>query len=274
MATTLKVVLLLAIPSAAMHRGVQLWNVIGSYFFVPTANADGLIVPVVVQGWTLNFEMFFYLIFTCSLLVTRFSPLVLVISVLITIGLIGIFHPISAPAAMSLVSPMLFEFLFGVFIARLLMKKRIPGAWGSGMLAAIGWVSILTIFPHLPQGSDEVQKWRFVLWGVPAAAIVLGTVGLEPILAARLPKWIVVAGNASYAVYLAQTFVLPAVGIAVNRMAIGVIPALVLIILMGMSLSFFGGDVIHRRIELPILTKLKRLNVAGVSTVPKVGVER
>jgi exopolysaccharide production protein ExoZ len=266
LATTLKVVLLLAIPAAAMHPSLRLWNVIGSYLFVPTANPDGLIAPVIVQGWTLNFEMFFYLVFTCSLLV-RLPTLTMLIPVLSLFAAIGLFLPLSTPPVLTLFSPLLVEFLFGVFIAQAVMKKRIPGAWISATLAVTGCVALLTIFPHLPQGSDEVQKWRFVLWGLPAAAIVLGTVGLEPILTAGLPKWVFETGNASYSVYLTQAFVLPVLGIIISRMAINKVAALILMVCMGMLISFLTGDVVHRFIERPILARLKRLNVSGVRAV-------
>jgi peptidoglycan/LPS O-acetylase OafA/YrhL len=273
LATTLKVALLLATPALALHPHLRLWNVVGSYLFVPTINPDGLVVPVIVQGWTLNFEMFFYLVFTASLL-PGYSPVPLLTSILSIIAALGLLHSFSTPAFLSLISPMLIEFLFGISIARSVQTGKVPGRWSSAALALAGWVAILTIFPHLPADSDQVQKWRFAIWGIPAACIVLGTVGLESIFAVRLPRWVVVAGNASYAVYLVQTFVLPVVGIIAARMSLQGEPALAFIIAMGMSLSFLAGDLVHRFIELPILAKLKRLNVPGVSTVPAAVVER
>ena len=273
LATSLKVVLVLAIPAAALHPHVRWSNVFGSYFFIPTRNANGEIAPFVVQGWTLNYEMFFYLLFTCSLL-ARFSATRLVIPALVILAVFGLTYPIDGPTIAVLISPLLFEFLFGILIAQALMAKRMPGRWSSALLAIAGWVAILTVFPHLPKYPPDVQKWRFVFWGFPAAAIVLGTVALEPLLAAKLPKWVFIAGNASYAVYLAQTFVLPVVCFIVSRMPIGKVPALALILVMGMSLSLGAGDLIHRWIELPILRWLKRVTVPGVSTLPGVEVGR
>jgi peptidoglycan/LPS O-acetylase OafA/YrhL len=273
LATSLKVVLVLAIPAAVLHPGLRWSNVIGSYLFIPTKNVDGLVLPVVIQGWTLNYEMFFYVLFTCSLL-ARFSPTRLVIPALSALAVFGLSYPIEGPPIVVLISPLLFEFLFGILIAQALMAKRMPGRWSSALLAIVGWVTILTVLPHLPKYPPDVQKWRFVFWGFPAAAIVLGTVTLEPLLAAKLPRWVFIAGNASYAVYLAQTFVLPVVGFFVSRMPIGKVPALALILVMGMSLSLLAGDLIHRWIELPILRWLKRMTVPGVSTLPGVEVGR
>ncbi len=273
LAITLKVVLILLVPSVVLHPGLRWTHIVGSYLFLPARNSEGLIAPVIVQGWTLNYEMFFYVLFAFSLLF-RFSSLRLVIGALSFLGALGFFHPLGSPLILVLISPLLFEFLYGVLIAQALTRKRMPGTRSSALLAIAGWVAILSIFPHLLQQSGDIQKWRFVLWGFPAASIVLGTVGLEPILAIKLPKWTFAAGNASYAVYLAQTFVLPVVGIVVSRMPVSRLTALALILLLGMSLSLLAGDLIHRWIELPILKWLKRVTVPGVSTLPGVGVGR
>jgi exopolysaccharide production protein ExoZ len=42
-------------------------HIVASLFFIPVRSpSSGEIWPVLVQGWTLNFEMFFYLIFALS----------------------------------------------------------------------------------------------------------------------------------------------------------------------------------------------------------------
>jgi len=40
-----------------------------SFMFIPFVNHNGLLHPVLGQGWTLNFEMFFYLTFALSILI-------------------------------------------------------------------------------------------------------------------------------------------------------------------------------------------------------------
>lgn len=269
LATSLKVALVLAIPAAVMHRGVSLTNVIGSYFFIPTVNADGVVAPVIVQGWTLNYEMLFYVVFTGCLLL-RTATLRLLVLMLSTMAVISILHPIWHWPIQTLLSPMLVEFLFGVVIAKLTVRRRLPGVRSGLVFVIAGFVAILTLYPHLPESSPVVNTWRFLIWGIPAGAIVLGMVALEPVLGERFPRWVVVAGNASYAVYLVQTFVLPVVGISVGRLHVSPVAALLLVTVFGLSLSFIAGDLVHRFIELPVLAKLKRLDIPGVSTVPQV----
>lgn len=269
LATTLKVVLVVAIPMAVLHKGLKLSNVLGSYLFVPTVNHEGVISPVIVQGWTLNYEMFFYLVFTGCLLVRR-ATIPLLVLLLTFLAIVGVVHPVGQPAILTLISPLLVEFLFGIFVAWWRTHKRLPGPAASAVLFVLGFGLILTIFPHLPGQPANIQAWRFLIWGLPSVAIVLGVVGLEPVVGCRLPRWVIIAGNASYAVYLAQTFILPVVGMATARLPISRGPALALVIVLGMSLSFFAGDLVHRFIEVPVLAKLKRVNVPGVSTLPRV----
>jgi peptidoglycan/LPS O-acetylase OafA/YrhL len=59
---------------------------------------------------------------------------------------------------------------------------------------------------------------RPLTWGVPAAAIVLGTVALERYWGHRLPKWLLLLGNASYSIYLIQEFVFPFLHAGVKRL--------------------------------------------------------
>ena len=48
------------------------WDVIlTSYAFIPFPRRDGLMMPVLNVGWTLNYEMFFYLVFAAAILLPR-----------------------------------------------------------------------------------------------------------------------------------------------------------------------------------------------------------
>jgi exopolysaccharide production protein ExoZ len=64
---TLKLVTLLLVPSVLRVTHIAPWAIIGSYLFVPSFNHDGDIAPILFVGWTLNFEMFFYLLLAIAL---------------------------------------------------------------------------------------------------------------------------------------------------------------------------------------------------------------
>jgi peptidoglycan/LPS O-acetylase OafA/YrhL len=50
--------------------------------------------------------------------------------------------------------------------------------------------------------------------GPAALAIVAGAVSLERRVAAMLPRWLLVSGDASYSIYLTHGFVVPVIGLA------------------------------------------------------------
>ncbi len=266
LATTLKLLLIVLLPRLALHQGISWANVLGSYFFLPVANADGLVAPVIVVGWTLNYEMFFYLSFAIAMLFQKktFGFLFVFLGGLASASF---FSRPSWPAPTALASPMLLEFLFGVAIAQLAIHGRRPGRLVSWLALGIGFVAIMTVFPHLPYESIG-SRWRFLIWGGPAAAIVIGAVGLEEFYGNSLPRWLISLGDASYAIYLIQTFVLPVVGVAIVRLGLHGNVALGVAILAGLPLSAIAGEIVHRFVEVPTLALLKnrRQLGAGISS--------
>ena len=77
-----------------------------------------MILPVYALGWTLNYEMFFYLVFGLCLFVPlprmRFALLAAAFLLLVACGLL--FQPSSA-VARTYTDPILLEFLAGVMLA-------------------------------------------------------------------------------------------------------------------------------------------------------------
>jgi peptidoglycan/LPS O-acetylase OafA/YrhL len=255
LATAFKIALLVFTPALTIHQRLTLANSLGSFLFVPVRNANHEVLPVVIVGWTLNFEMFFYAVFALAILFRR--RLIFVLTVVLTcLSIVSAFYRESWPAITTLANPMLLEFLFGVMIARAAIAKRLPGVIASCAFLATGFLVILTAYPHLPLVTWQAP-WRFLMWGIPAAAIVLGAVGLEDRIGIRIPHWLVSLGDASYAIYLVQTFVLPLVGIAVVHLSLHRHTALAACILLGGLLSALAGEITHRYVELPVLTFLK-----------------
>lgn len=264
LATTFKLLLVVLIPGLAVSQRVTWQNVLGSYLFLPVRDAQSNIVPLIVVGWTLNFEMFFYLVFSLAILFRR-QFLAILCSILVGLAILSIFSRPSWPPITVFVSPMLLEFLFGVVIARLAMTQRLPGRNLSWLSFGIGFLAILALFPYLPY-EPVYTKWRFLLWGLPAAAIILGAVGLEKSFGAKLPAWLISLGDASYAIYLVQTFVLPPVAMVLIRLGLGDGHALAASIIAGVALSALAGEVVHYFVEKPILLHLKGKQLgAGIS---------
>ena len=159
-------------------------------------------LPILQPGWTISYEMFFYLIFAGALLVSATRPLRVLGPVLTALAVVGYFHRDSWPVWTVLVSPMLLEFLGGVLLgywARTGVRLGRGAAWlvgllglaGFGLLGGLNWGDPPTI--------------RVLAWGVPAFVVVAAAVLLEDRLWIAL--WIQRVGDASYSFYLSHMLV-------------------------------------------------------------------
>jgi exopolysaccharide production protein ExoZ len=198
--TTLFLIAAVAVTGQTEDLGLD--YVLKSYLFVPTINSQTLfIVPVYSLGWTLNFEMFFYLLFGLSLLLTgpavRYFCLAVLFGALISAG--HFLQP-QQPIAITYTSPMLFDFLAGVTLAALRpVLARCPVQYG---VAAV-LLSFVTLYFALP--IDPLRNIP-VGYGVPAILLVGGAVVLERIVHRRPNSIGLLLGNASYSMYLAHPF--------------------------------------------------------------------
>ncbi len=200
-------------PSAFPHmRPPTAEHVLLSLAFIPHVDPDGRIFPLLAQGWTLNFEMFFYLLFALALMAPRRGRLMLLAASLLALPLLGLgVSPAQIHAAppLGLLSPLLVEFLGGVLVAQALRNGWRPGAvlcWASIAAGALA----LAVPPN-PAAADDAA--RLLLFGGPALLIVAGAVGLEAgsekFSVGRAPMLL---GAASYSLYLSHTFTLSIMG--------------------------------------------------------------
>lgn len=99
------------------HFPVTAKALLGSYFFVPFMNYQGDVAPIYGVGWTLNFEMFFYVLFAvCLLFPRRIGLAVLAVLLLVAVAFGRIIRPDTAPLIIW-TDPIIAEFLFGAAVA-------------------------------------------------------------------------------------------------------------------------------------------------------------
>ncbi|WP_349437366.1 acyltransferase [Pararhizobium sp. A13] len=175
-------------------------HIVASLFFIPVRSpSSGEIWPVLVQGWTLNFEMFFYLIFALSLFLERRWRLVAVAAVFTALVLSGLVMNLQNSIFLTYTRPIMLEFIAGMFIGQAWLKGKVLGPQFGLLLVilAIGGFLALQVF-KLPFNEFNC--------GPLAVALVAGTLSLEA--AGRIGQWRVFAflGDASYSIYLWHTF--------------------------------------------------------------------
>lgn len=191
-------------------------EVVMSLLFVPYANSNGEINPILLQGWTLNYEVYFYLIFALSLLVTNLKlRFWLVLAGLIITAVVGYEFGDRAAAARFYGSSILLEFALGMGLSAI--GRWQPNSPPFLSICAVA-LSILLFWLATSFGNDMP---RIVLFGVPAAVFLFGLTRLEPLLSAKPSKLLVAIGDSSYSLYLCHPFILSAVYKAIAGLTTG-----------------------------------------------------
>ncbi len=212
---------------------------LGSMLFVPMANPQsGAWQPVVEPGWTLNYEMFFYLLFAISLTIKpkwRFGALGALLAGFAFLSLIA--PPKSLVGFYA--NPIVLEFLFGMMIAKYHIR-------GSALLVPVGLLAMYLLYP--------LEVPRLISLGLPAAIIIVGAVGSEAKVGSS--RLLTLLGDASYSIYI---FHLVALSIFVTYWSkIGLskvyfVPTAVLFIVV-------VAVAIHWLLERPIIACFARIN--------------
>ncbi|NUF85128.1 acyltransferase family protein [Acinetobacter seifertii] len=171
------------IPSAFNSLNISSSKIIYSFLFIEDWMSKEM--PLLYVGWTLEYEMLFYIIFSLSLIIKNkiFSYFTMSIAFVLL------------PLVTSL-DLIILEFAFGMLCAFVFLRFNPK----NGMLiAGFGFLFLCSsIF-------FDYEIHRFMKWGIPAFFIVLGLLWMRQ----TQNKLVIYLGNASYSIYLIQVFTIP-----------------------------------------------------------------
>ena len=231
----------------ATHQSATSIDVVRSLLFWPYYDAGGHKWPVLLQGWTLNFEMFFYLLFAAILLVPRRFQLFLLTGTLCGLGAIGLALRPHDAAFQTYTSPLFMEFLAGAWLSELARRGLFPGTKVALAMLILG----LGGFAISLRG-EAPEIWRFLVWGIPSLLVVWGAISIEAGLGLPLIGSLKLLGDASYSIYLFHPFVLRTV-LAPLKLFPALVPlAAVTVVCCALGVAAF--DIIER----PLAALLKR----------------
>lgn len=246
--TTLLIVTVLVAP-VVRHTEVNPPAIATSYAFIPWPRGDGQLKPILSQGWTLNYEAFFYVAFAATFLFRR--GLVVIAACFGILAFANSFVPTEALLVGFYTSPIILEFVGGIALARLYIRgTRLP-LWGAALCIAAAVACFFLLRPlHL--GSFD----RALSWGLPAlllaAALVLSP---EPRRQGVGRRWLQQGGDASYTIYLSHTFTINAIAVLWHTVGIG-LSGLGLILAVAATIA--SSVLFYRLIEGPFTVWLQR----------------
>ncbi|OHV78762.1 acyltransferase [Ensifer sp. LCM 4579] len=180
-------------------------HVVASLLFVPArAPSTGEIWPVLVQGWTLNYEMFFYAVFAASLVLPRFWRLPAVAGFFLVLVVAGLSLTGENPLLLTYTRPLVLEFVAGMLIGAFWLDGRLPP-----LAAGVGLV--VTSFGGFALIAGLRLPFDERLTGPLSVLLVLGALSFEA--HGRVPtiRILNLLGNASYSIYLWHTFAISVV---------------------------------------------------------------
>lgn len=237
--TFVMVCLLLAVPQAFLDTGFDLMRTVKSLFFIPQDQ-----LPMHSIGWTLNFEMYFYLVFALFLLLPRRALLPGISALFFVLVIAGRILTVDSAVFRQITDPIVIEFLIGMYIGWFFVRdKYLP----TGMAWAFALAGILLLVLSF------FVRWgghRLMFWGIPAGLIVLGALSLEQ-NAIPFSGNVSKLGNSSYSLYLSHPFTVFGVGKALAVLGLSGYVYNASLIILAFAASAVVGIISYRVIERP-----------------------
>ncbi|HTI80504.1 MAG TPA: acyltransferase, partial [Acetobacteraceae bacterium] len=202
-ATTIKLLTLLAVPSAILHAQLDPGKTVLSYLFLPSRNFEGRVEPLLGVGWTLTFEMFFYLVFTIALL-ARAKPIWFCAAVLSICALGNVFRPEGWVPALVYLDPILLYFLVGMVVGQWTKDRSIRR-----LLVWMSYVIALWLVIPLADGEFSGGDAYFLTRHISVAVLVTVVVACEGWITGHVPRPVIYMGDASYSLYLFHPLIAP-----------------------------------------------------------------
>lgn len=228
-----------------------------SLLFIPYYDGSGEMHPVLFMGWTLDYEVLFYAVFAVALLIrAELARLLCVSGVLAVLVLTGFAVAPTDAIGSTYTSPLMLEFVIGMWLN--LVFRRLPeGRIGdaAGILVAL---SGLAAFVLLVAGG---HYWpgvaREIKWGGPALGIVIAALLLQRGGRTIGWGWLLLLGEASYAVYLVHPFVIKAASIVYAKLGINALPVHAAALIGLYVLVAVIGIAFHILVERPAIRWLR-----------------
>lgn len=235
-------------------------RLLGALTLFPTLNESGMIQPIVGVGWTLSYEVYFYLAFTVALFVGGERFFWALTSLLCIILAAANLTGSNITVIRFLHDPIIFEFLCGCVLGKLYLARKLPKLHPVFLLLSVG---VILIAGGFFLANETHPLLRFVFWGIPAATIVWSLLHISTSSTRSWSRIPLLLGNASYSVYLIHTFVIyQVIQMMLKRVHLPGLPLLTDILILGsVAAATFVGVLFHLFVEKPTVSTLNEATV-------------
>jgi exopolysaccharide production protein ExoZ len=235
------------------------YNLLASYLLIPTN-----LPMILLQGWTLSYELYFY--FTVFLLLFIPQRIALWLLALWGIAVVALklhigLSPI--PLVQLLISPAVLEFLAGFVLFHIYRRSRLHSSAGILLVAAsVVWLAAIILYTaHVHAGNPDWlvdHPWRRpIFYGTFATLLLLGAMELERTRIIRYFPLLISIGDWSYSIYLSHALVLALTA----RLTMYLLPhqtSIFLITFIGVPAVLLVGCLSYIYLERPLIRLLYR----------------
>ena len=209
-------------PNWVNSSGGGKFKLIHSVFLLPSTT-----LPVLIVGWSLIFEIYFYLVLTLLIFLPQrwYKSALVFWAISIALGSF-IYSESPSPIVQLLISPLSLEFIVGCCIALVLsrqgnrtlpfsesQKKRLFLLFQFGIF--FSFIFLITSYGLYKKHTGLIfpEDWiRILIFGLPAGLVLTSLVCIEKMHGWRMPKILIIIGDASYSIYLSHILVMSALG--------------------------------------------------------------
>lgn len=217
-------------------------------------------------GWTLNYEILFYVLFAISMLFGRgrwaalaiiFASLLIVAPILVQA--LPTLRPYRIPIFGSalidmMTNPIIAEFGFGVIVGWIYFrpKSRLPLMLSLGIMAIFASILIWQMASHFRYGHG------FSGWGMTLAPLFFATIYIEKEIRPKTVRWLVWLGDVSFSLYLCHKIVFAVCARLVARTGVAAFAPGWLLLLIYAGIALVVAYVSTRALEKGLCEVLRR----------------
>jgi exopolysaccharide production protein ExoZ len=226
-----------------LYPTIRDWTL--SLLFVPHTSGlhpHNLRAPILIPGWTLCHEMFFYLLFGATLFLKPRRQLLALAGIFLALFAVRPWVADGTALAYRFTSPLQLEFVAGCIVGLWTVQSRgpiLPLRWAGVVLVA--GLSLGAVIHAIDPTTSRV-----IAFGIPSVMVLIAAIAAEKPIAAREFKPLTFLGDASYSVYLFHIVLYRLMPNLVGTHAVA-----------SLLLTIAGACLIHLWVEKPVTNLIR-----------------